>query len=286
MKTTGYFTVKELLPGVYGISNCAVVCFLIVGKHHALLFDTGYGVADLKQAVEEITKLPLVVVNSHGHFDHTMGNSRFPGPCYMHRADLEVYHRHNSPDSRRMGLEAIQKFQRILFFLHWIPKELDVDAFINGMPEDDFIFVEEGHIFDLGGMTAEVIEIPGHTPGSIGLLVREKRLFLASDGVNANVYLFLPESQKLSVYQETLRKIDRLDFDFLLTGHSLKLEPRANLKNYLSVAMNPDVERASAQKPNAFAPGVTPLRCLDKANRGKRRKDWNKAGIVISKDKL
>lgn len=286
MKTTGYFTVKELLPGVYGISNCAVACFLIVGKHHALLFDTGYGVADLKQAVEEITKLPLVVVNSHGHFDHTMGNSRFPGPYYMHRADLEVYHRHNSPDSRRMGLDAIQKFQRILFFLHWIPKELDVDAFINEMPEDDFIFVEEGHIFDLGGVTAEVIGIPGHTPGSIGLLVREKRLFLASDGVNANVYLFLPESQKLSVYQETLRKIDRLDFDFLLTGHSLKLESRANLKNYLSVAMNPDVERASVQKPNAFAPSVTPLRCLDKANRGKRRKDWNKAGIVISKDKL
>ena len=75
-----------------------------------------------------------------------------------------------------------------------------------GMAEDDFIFVEEGHTFDLGGVTAEVVEIPGHTPGSIGLLVKEKRLFLASDGVNANTWLFLPESQKLSFYQETLKK--------------------------------------------------------------------------------
>lgn len=112
-KQTNYFSVKELMPGVYGFSNCAVSSFLIVGKERALLFDTGYGVADLKQAVEEITKLPLVVVNSHGHFDHTVGNSSFPGPYYMHKADLEVYHRHNSLSSRRMGLEAVQKFQRI-----------------------------------------------------------------------------------------------------------------------------------------------------------------------------
>ena len=155
-----------------------------------------------------------------------------------------------------------------------------------GMPEDDFIFVEEGHTFDLGGVTAEVVEIPGHTPGSIGLLVKEKRLFLASDGVNANTWLFLPESQKLSVYQDTLKKIQKLDFDYLLTGHSLKLEPKANLQDYLAVAINPDIENADELKPNVFAPGVTPLRCLDMANRDKKRKDRNKAGIVISKDKL
>ena len=286
MKKTSFFSVKELIPGVYGFSNCAVSSFLIVGKERALLFDTGYGVADLKLAVEEITKLPLYVVNSHGHFDHTMGNSRFPGPYYIHKADLEVYHRHNSPASRLMGLEAVQKWQRILFFLHWIPKDLDTNALINGMPEDNFIFVEEGNTFDLGGVTAEVVEIPGHTSGSIGLLVKEKRLFFASDGVNANVWLFLPESQKLSVYQKTLEKIQKLDFDYLLTGHSLKLEPKANLKDYIAVAMDPDIENASEQKPIDFAPGVTPLRCLDKANRNKRRKDKNKAGIVISQDKL
>ena len=173
-----------------------------------------------------------------------------------------------------------------MFFLHWIPKDLDVNAYLNGMPKDSFLFVEEGYTFDLGGVTAEVVEIPGHTPGSIGLLVREKRLFLASDGVNANTWLFLPESQKLSVYQETLQKIQKLDFDHLLTGHSRKLKPKANLQNYIAVAMNPDIENSAKLKPNEFAPGVTPLRCLDKANRGKSRRDRNKAGIVISKDKL
>ena len=51
----GYLRIYELRGGI----------FLIVGKEKALLFDTGYG-ADLKEAVEIITRLPLYVVNS-GH---------------------------------------------------------------------------------------------------------------------------------------------------------------------------------------------------------------------------
>lgn len=281
-----YFVVKKLMEDVYGLSNCAVSSFLIVGKEKALLLDTGYGVADLKKAVRDITSLPLYVVNSHGHFDHTMGNSRFEGPFYMNRADLEVYHKHNSPESRRLALTTIQKWQRILFFLHWIPRSFDIDAYINQVPEDNFIFIKEGDTFQLGGISAQVVEIPGHTPGSIGLLVKEKRLFFCSDGINANVWLFLPESEKLSVYQQSVKKAMGLDFDYFLTGHSLKMEPKDHLKNYLSVAMNPDLENASVQKPNEFAPGITPLRCFDRNNRNKRKKDRNKAAIVISKEKL
>ena len=43
MNKKNYFPVKEMMPGVYGFSNCAVASFLIVGKEKALLFDTGYG---------------------------------------------------------------------------------------------------------------------------------------------------------------------------------------------------------------------------------------------------
>lgn len=42
---------------------------MIVGKEKALLFDTGYGVADLKEAVEEITKLRK---------GDSLGESNFP----------------------------------------------------------------------------------------------------------------------------------------------------------------------------------------------------------------
>jgi metal-dependent hydrolase (beta-lactamase superfamily II) len=48
--------------------------FLIVGTKSAILFDTGLGVANIRKVAEEITPLPLLVVNSHYHFDHTGGN--------------------------------------------------------------------------------------------------------------------------------------------------------------------------------------------------------------------
>lgn len=286
MMKKNYYSVTEMMSGVYGLYNCAVASFLIVGTEKALLFDTGYGVANIRETVEQITKLPLYVVNSHGHVDHTSGNFYFPGPYYLHEADMEVYRRHNAPECRKIGIGTIQQFQRILFWMNWIPKELDIEVYANTQAEDNFVFIKEGYVFDLGGVTAEVVEIPGHTPGSIGLLVREKGLFFASDGINSNVWLFLPESQKLSTYQQTLKKVDMLDFTYLVTGHSCKLEPKTNLKHYIAVAMNPDFENAQKSGKSGFAPGVQPIRCLDKANRCKKRKEWNKAGIVISRDKL
>lgn len=203
MKKNNHFTVKEMIPGIYGFSNCAVASFLIVGEEKALLFDTGYGVANLKEAVDKITKLPLYVVNSHGHVDHSSGNFHFPDPCYMHRADLEVLHQHNTPEFRAIAMKSIQKIQRLFFWLNWIPKDTDLECYYRTKAEDNFVFVDEGFTFNLGGVTAEVVEIPGHTPGSIGLLVKEKGIFFASDGINATVWLFLPESQKLSVYLQT-----------------------------------------------------------------------------------
>ena len=68
------YNVRELEPGLYRIGNSAVFMDLIVGSHHALLFDTGYGYGDLKAVVRSITDKPLYVVNSHGHVDHACGN--------------------------------------------------------------------------------------------------------------------------------------------------------------------------------------------------------------------
>jgi glyoxylase-like metal-dependent hydrolase (beta-lactamase superfamily II) len=52
---------------------------LVVGEDRALLIDTGSGPATaeaLWAEVREITDLPLVAVNTHGHFDHLFGNAR------------------------------------------------------------------------------------------------------------------------------------------------------------------------------------------------------------------
>jgi glyoxylase-like metal-dependent hydrolase (beta-lactamase superfamily II) len=65
-------------PGVHLISEPGHVnSFLIQGTKSALLFDTGLGVANIRKVAEELSELPLLIVNSHYHFDHTGGNRLF-----------------------------------------------------------------------------------------------------------------------------------------------------------------------------------------------------------------
>ena len=54
-----------------------VISYLIVGKQRALLFDTGMGMSDIKKLTAELTKLPIIVLNSHTHDDHVGGNWQF-----------------------------------------------------------------------------------------------------------------------------------------------------------------------------------------------------------------
>jgi glyoxylase-like metal-dependent hydrolase (beta-lactamase superfamily II) len=49
----------------------------MLGKHKALLFDTGMGISDIRQVVSEFSKLPAIVNNSHTHNDHIGGNWQF-----------------------------------------------------------------------------------------------------------------------------------------------------------------------------------------------------------------
>lgn len=112
--------------------------------------------------------------------------------------------------------DSMRKMQKLLFFMPLLPGSVSRESCLHD-DFDDFIEVTEGDTFELGGKTAEVVELPGHTPGSIGLYCKELKLMITSDAINSNVYLFLPESTKLSVYRESLYKAKSIDFDFFVT---------------------------------------------------------------------
>ena len=73
--------IVKLTDGVYqikyywlGIAN--VYAYLIVGSERALLIDTCYSITGIKKYVEQITTLPVDVVNTHGHFDHVLAMNK------------------------------------------------------------------------------------------------------------------------------------------------------------------------------------------------------------------
>ena len=78
-----YYKIEEF-DGYYRIGGPdAVFAYMVVGAEKAMLIDTTYSYEDLRPAVESISTLPLIIVNTHGHCDHVGGNGHFGNtPCY------------------------------------------------------------------------------------------------------------------------------------------------------------------------------------------------------------
>src|SRR5207302_1375673 len=73
-----WFEVYKVAPGVFAIyephQSEETISYLVLGEKRALLFDTGMGISDLRKVTNELTRLPIVVLNSHTHDDHVGDN--------------------------------------------------------------------------------------------------------------------------------------------------------------------------------------------------------------------
>ena len=72
-----WFEVYKPAQGVFAIYEPhqaeETISYLIVGDKRALLLDTGMGISDLKKVIAQLTKLPIILLNSHTHNDHVGG---------------------------------------------------------------------------------------------------------------------------------------------------------------------------------------------------------------------
>ena len=158
------FTVHAVMPGVWHIVDCMGVCMtLLEGENAAMLVDTGYGIEDVADFMHHMTDLPLTVFLTHNHHDHAMGARCFP-ETYMLEADMADWRMCTNDEMRRRVLTQA------------IGKNLTVEekTFLAG--EIPLPKVMKPGVSDLGGLTAEISEAPGHTPGSAVVYVPERKL--------------------------------------------------------------------------------------------------------------
>ncbi len=189
----GYLPGPGRLPG-WGY----VVSYLVLGTDRALLVDTGFGISDLKRYVEALTHLPLTVVNTHVHPDHSGGNAQFD----------EVFvgeHETGGAD----GDEGVLFYQ--------VPGQRDACAAVKAGGHYRFRFLRDGEAIDLGGRILRVVEIPGHTPGSIALFDENTGLLLSGDAILKRV--FYGAGVPLRVYRAALCKAKALPIRDILSAH-------------------------------------------------------------------
>src|ERR1039457_2839623 len=144
-----------------------VISYLIVGKRRALLFDTGMHISDIKKVAAELTKLPIIVLNSHTHNDHVGGNWQFNT---IHGMDTD-FTRKNARGSREDAQAEITPDQ----ICGALPNDFNAKAYAT-RPWKITAHTHNGDRFDLGGRTLEVIATPGHTSDAISLIDRSNGL--------------------------------------------------------------------------------------------------------------
>ena len=234
-----YYTTKKIQPWLYTIYDpLGVYCYLIVGQNRALLYDTGHGIAPLDYAISKVCDLPYDVVLSHGHWDHTGGAYQF-GDVWLNPGDNELCLRHFTEATRasiaHMYEEQIRKSGI----------DFDGEKYIHNSNVVNLKPLEHGQIFDLGGVTVEIVPMEGHTAGSVGVLICEHKLLLTGDAANGHCWMFLEDSLHMSVYIAMLKRLKKLDFDTFIMSHSERTYPKADIGKYIKVAENIDFDKST-----------------------------------------
>lgn len=142
--------------------------FLFCGTKKAALIDSGLNAPDAKQMAEQLTQLPLILINTHADPDHISGNGAFE-EFYMSPHEEDNYREHNG--------------------------------------RGKLLPVREGDIIDLGDRPLRIIDIPGHTPGSIAILDEKNRVLVSGDSVqNGDIFMF-GKYRDLQRYMESLKHL-------------------------------------------------------------------------------
>jgi len=229
-----WFEVYKVVPGVFAIYEPhqaeETIGYLIMGEKKGLLFDTGMGISDVKKVVAELTKLPIVVLNSHTHDDHVGGNWQFE-TIYGMDTDFTWQ---NAKGSREDAQAEITPDQ----LCGALPKGFDPKAYAT-RPWKITAYTHDGDRFDLGGRALEVIATPGHTPDAISLIDRANGLLFTGDTYYpAPIWLFRPETD-LDAYAASIRRLAALapQVKVVIGAHNIPVASPAVLPRLVAASM-------------------------------------------------
>ena len=177
----------EIIPineNSWRIEDRGVRCFLLTGSEKALLIDSGRELHTARDIAESLTDLPVMLLNTHADGDHTGSNEQFES-FYMH-PDEEAHYR-------------------------------------RGGRGGTILPIREGDILDLGGRELRIIDLPGHTPGSIAVLDVGNRVLISGDPVQEHGRIFMFGAHRnMENYIRSLEHLETFtaEFDEIWPSHA------------------------------------------------------------------
>lgn len=209
-----YFKVERVSAHVRRISDVSrTACYLVEGSARACLIDTGVGVGNLRALVDELTSLDYFVLLTHGHVDHAGGVGAFADKdVYLHPADIALANQHIASDMRLGYIAHCESCLGV---------ELSKEPLAPGYDFEQTKPLDSGMTFDLGGLTLEVLHVPGHTQGMCMVLMKEERAILFGDACGENVLLVEEYCSTVEEYALALKRVKarEAEYDRVLRNH-------------------------------------------------------------------
>jgi len=188
--------VVQLSPRVWRFHDTiGSTSYLVVGDERAAMVDCGMGREPVMPLIREITQLPVALYVTHAHADHYGASAEFD-EVYIHSAERDILD-YMDVMFGKMGAGPINR-AALRFF-------------------------EDGAEFDLGGEKLTVIDLAGHTPGSVVFRADASKMLFMGDAIGSGyiVLMAIDKASTLSVYKRSLEafleKANGLD-DYIWQG--------------------------------------------------------------------
>ncbi|HWA49033.1 MAG TPA: MBL fold metallo-hydrolase [Dongiaceae bacterium] len=210
-------------PHVDPLIRCNI--WHVRGGDRDMLVDTGLGMASLQDAARHLFEKRLTAVATHAHYDHVGGFHEFPDRL-IHGAEAAKVAAGFSASLyggakddailasiRAAGYEVPDELFTAVPDAAYDPKSYGVTA----APATRTI--DEGDVIDLGGRRFEVMHLPGHSPGSIGLWEAQSGVLFSGDAIYDGPLLDELPGSDIGAYVATMKRLRELPVDVVHAGH-------------------------------------------------------------------
>lgn len=215
-----WFTIEAIDQDTFAISEYQhweeTHCYLICGSESAVLIDTGLGVANIKEVVDTLTKLPIQVITTHVHWDH-IGSHRYFTNIAVHEKE-QLWLSSGFPIPLAVVKHNLTK-NPCSFPVNF---SLDDYQIYQGLPQH---ILHDGDCIALGGRTLRVVHTPGHSPGHCCFYDMERKYLYAGDLIYKGCLdAFYPTTDP-QLFCHSVKKIEQLDILRVLPAHHQLMIP-------------------------------------------------------------
>ncbi len=198
--------------------------YMVNGESNYLI-DTGMSENSYKiiNNSMDLKKIDFVII-THLHIDHIGGalyiSKNYGIPVYISENDYNII-KHVTDNYN----DYFKEYKNLMLQ--------------NGVPENLFNFIAEGNpmkyfikyydslkleiIDKLEIKNAKIIDVPGHSPGSIAIYLDDIKAMFTGDhvlkNISPNISVYSPEMDSLGMYLDSLRKIKNYNVNIAYPGH-------------------------------------------------------------------